>query len=201
MPRRWLRLAVLLTAVFGAAVGLVRARPYDDPLLRAFLTPPEGCTAPCFLGVQPGVTSLDEAVTILEANRWIADVEPSARFYDLHWSGAQPDFIDADSLNYFMGDSRVVGQIRLRTRLRLGDVYSLLGVPDAGYWLMSGSGSGVFHARIYSQLGVEVSGYIPCPNRRRDLWFMPVEVRVHKPSAQLMENLDFQLLKQLRGIC
>jgi hypothetical protein len=64
MPGNWLRLAALLTLIFGTAIGLVRARPYDDPEMRGFLTPPQGCAAPCFLGVQPGVTSVDDAITI-----------------------------------------------------------------------------------------------------------------------------------------
>lgn len=201
MPGKWLRLAALLTVAFGTMIGLVRARPADDPDLRTFLIPPDNCRPPCFLGVQPGITTVDDAMAILEASAWIADVEPSASFYDLHWSGSQPDFIDAGSLNYFMAETQVVGQIRLRTRLRLGDVYGLLGKPDASYWLLSGSGSGVFHALIYTRLGVEVSGYAPCPTHRQDLWRMPVEVRLHNPAALLVDDLGMNLFEQLGDIC
>jgi hypothetical protein len=195
MPDKWLRLAALLTLTVGVAIGLVRARPYDDPALYTFLTPPHDCAAPCFLGVQPGITPLEEAVTILEANDWIAEVEAGGRFHDLLWSGTQPDFIDDDALNYFMIRAGVVDSIRLRTRLRLGDVVGLLGRPDDSFSWLTGSGSGVFYAMIYTQLGVEVSGFAPCPALRRDMWQMPVEIRLQRQNILLAyEGAGLQLL-------
>ncbi|MBZ0302494.1 MAG: hypothetical protein K8J31_22300, partial [Anaerolineae bacterium] len=68
-------------------------------------------------------------------------------------------------------------------------------------WLLSGSGSGVFHALIYTRLGVEVSGFAPCPTTREAFWFMPVEVRLHRLSALLAENLGMSLMEQLKEIC
>jgi hypothetical protein len=195
MPGNWLRLAALLTLIFGAAIGLVRARPYDDPEMRAFLTPPQGCAAPCFMGVQPGTTTMDEAVAILEASGWIDKVETGGRFYDLLWSGEQPDFIDDESLNYLMIRAGVVDLIRLRTRLRLGDVVALLGRPDDSFSWLTGSGSGVFYAMIYTRLGVEVSGFAPCPALRREMWQMPVEIRLQNQNILLAyEGAGLQLI-------
>lgn len=76
MLRVWLRLIGFLTAVWALPILILRAQPYKAGDLRAFLTPPAGCPAPCFLGVQPGITRLDEAQIILEAHPWIARVEP-----------------------------------------------------------------------------------------------------------------------------
>jgi hypothetical protein len=195
MPGKWLRLAALLTLAFGAAIGLVRAQPYDASEIRAFLTPPQDCAAPCFLGVQPGRTTLDEAVALLEASGWIAEVERGGRFHDFLWNGQQPDFIDDRALNYFMIRAGVVDQIRLRTRLRLGDVVGLLGRPDDSFSWLTGSGSGVFYAMIYTRLGVEVSGFAPCPALRRNMWQMPVEIRLQGQNILLAyEGAGLQVL-------
>jgi hypothetical protein len=195
MPGNWIRLAALLTLLFGAVIGLVRAQPYDDPVIRAFLTPPQGCDAPCFIGVQPGITPLNEAIAILESSGWIAEVEDSGRFHDLLWNGQQPEFIDDDALNYLMIRAGVVDSIRLRTRLRLGDVVALLGRPDDSFSWLTGSGSGVFYAMIYTQLGVEVSGFAPCPALRRQMWQMPVEIRLQEQNILLAyEGAGLQLI-------
>lgn len=42
----------------------------------AVLFAPTSCSMPCFLGIQPGVTSVDEAIHILMADSWIEHVEP-----------------------------------------------------------------------------------------------------------------------------
>jgi hypothetical protein len=197
MPGNWLRLAALLTVTFSAAIGLVRARPYNDPAMHTFLIPPHDCDSPCFLGVQPGVTTMDEAVVLLEASGWIAEVEAGGRFHDLLWSGDQPDFIDDESPNYFMIRAGVVDSIRLRTRLRLGDVVALLGRPDDSFSWLTGSGSGVFYAMIYTQLGVEVSGFAPCPALRREMWQMPVEIRLQNQNILLAyEGAGLQLINR-----
>ncbi len=59
-------MALLLSGLFLLPVLLIRAQPYDDGGLRAFLTPPEDCPAPCFMGIRPGVTTTEEALEILK---------------------------------------------------------------------------------------------------------------------------------------
>jgi hypothetical protein len=66
--------AILLTLLFAACIGIIRAQPYDNSDLSAFLTPPEGCPMPCFMGIRPGVTTVEEAIAILEAHEWIDTV-------------------------------------------------------------------------------------------------------------------------------
>ncbi len=65
------RAALLLSVVFLLPVLLIRAQPYDDSDLRAFLTPPEDCPAPCFMDIRPGMTTAEEAVSILDAHPWV----------------------------------------------------------------------------------------------------------------------------------
>lgn len=73
-----MRQAVLFVVVLIVPVLLIRAQPYDDRPLRALLTPASGCAPPCFMGLQPGRTTIWEALEVL---RW-------------EWSGAQPALID-----------------------------------------------------------------------------------------------------------
>jgi hypothetical protein len=48
MTYLYLKLTFPLLLVFTAAILLIHLQPYDDSDLRAFLTPPDGCPAPCF---------------------------------------------------------------------------------------------------------------------------------------------------------
>lgn len=49
---------------------MIRALTDSDRDLRALLLP-EGCPAPCFLGIRPGVTRLEQARDILNQQDWI----------------------------------------------------------------------------------------------------------------------------------
>lgn len=71
--RQVMRLAVLLVLLCIAPVALIRAQPYDDGGLRAGLAPTADCPAPCFMGVRPGVTTLQEFVTIMARHGWVGE--------------------------------------------------------------------------------------------------------------------------------
>ncbi|MBC7812724.1 MAG: hypothetical protein H7175_16335, partial [Burkholderiales bacterium] len=82
MQKFALLLIVVLATVMAAWVGLLRARPYAEAStvqaeLRAFLDCDLAVEAsdevlPCFLGLRPCETSLDDALTILSHHAWIA---------------------------------------------------------------------------------------------------------------------------------
>src|SRR4051812_45844003 len=74
MPRFYLRIMLILIIVFTGALLLIHAQPYDDHELRELLLP-EGCPAPCFMGIRPGVTTADEAIKILESSEWAASID------------------------------------------------------------------------------------------------------------------------------
>ena len=57
MTRLALKIAILLIGVSSALTGLIRAQPYDSGALAAFFAPPEGCPAPCWQGIRPGLTT------------------------------------------------------------------------------------------------------------------------------------------------
>ena len=74
MLRFYLRLALLPIILLTAVLLVIRSQPYDDYELRQLLLP-TNCPAPCFMGIQPGVTTIDEAVKILEASGWVKRIE------------------------------------------------------------------------------------------------------------------------------
>src|SRR5215468_1742980 len=74
MLRFYTRLMVILLVLFATVPILAHAQPYDDHDLRKLLLP-EGCPAPCFMGIRPGVTTTDEAVKLLEKSGWAEHIE------------------------------------------------------------------------------------------------------------------------------
>jgi hypothetical protein len=91
----------MLITLFSLMVALPRTRPYDDSALRAFLMLPN-CPLPCFMGIRPGVTTVDEAITILQNHDWVKNVLLEEGSFDpvyvtWEWSGVQPAFINDQS--------------------------------------------------------------------------------------------------------
>jgi hypothetical protein len=78
---------------------LIRAQPNDDHDLHTLLVP-DGCPMPCFMGIRPGVTTVTDAVTLLEASGWVnqADIHINSRFnivrLEWYWNGLQPEIFD-----------------------------------------------------------------------------------------------------------
>jgi len=88
MTHSLLKLALPLIVLFTIPLLLIRAQPYDDANLRAFLTPPDGCPAPCFMGIQPGVTTVRAGGDRLKTNPSIASIQAvSFQLYDVQFAG------------------------------------------------------------------------------------------------------------------
>src|SRR3954452_886073 len=94
MLRFYLRLVSLPILLFTAVLLLIHAQPYDDHELRQLLLP-DGCPAPCFMGIRPGVTTIEEAGRILEASEWAKDVQNGPFDLIWRWSNRKPDWIGA----------------------------------------------------------------------------------------------------------
>jgi hypothetical protein len=140
-----LRPILLLTLLIALPIALIRAQLYDDSDLRAFLTPPD-CPAPCFMGIRPGVTTTEEAIAILEAHEWVAevdDVDPDL-FRDPDgdgaylmptigwmWSQTRPEWIDGESKGVvWIGEDGLVLRLEILTSVPMGDILLALGNPD-----------------------------------------------------------------------
>src|SRR5690349_20269941 len=99
MTHLYLRLTLFPIALITVALLLIHAQPYDDHDLREILLP-EGCPAPCFMGIRPGVTTADEAAAILKSSKWIGKLVDaggySLELRDLSWdwSDRKPTWIE-----------------------------------------------------------------------------------------------------------
>jgi hypothetical protein len=133
--------ALILSVLFTACMAAVRARPYDDEALRNFVQAMEGCDQPCFLGIQAGVTSGMEAISILKQHEWIdpdSVVQSEDEIYQFmwvswQWSGRQPDFLTGQAYLTFsnLTDGRIA-TLRMHTGFSLGNLWLSLGPPQIG---------------------------------------------------------------------
>ena len=129
LPHFYRRFALLPFAVFTISVLLIHAQPYEDHQLRQLLL--EGCPAPCFMGIRPGVTSQEEAEKVLNESKWVEKITfVSSTYISWTWSGQQPDWINQafdGSLSLY--NDRVI-DVQFGTLLRFGNI--LLGMGANG---------------------------------------------------------------------
>src|SRR5436305_9620486 len=89
------KLMLIVPLLFAGALLTVHGqRAHDD--VRQFLAPTPACAMPCWQGIQPGVTTIDQANALLSANPWIDTVQvvdqPPATYLYWKWSARKPEF-------------------------------------------------------------------------------------------------------------
>ncbi len=137
MSRFYLRLILIPILFFTAMLLLIPALPYDDHVLRELLLP-EGCPAPCFMGIRPGITTMDEAVAILEANSWVEQIEKepvgSIDTVKWTWNNRIPKQIIPMGYGQIWAaqnsERLLVDAVTITSFLQLGEVYAVFGRPD-----------------------------------------------------------------------
>jgi hypothetical protein len=151
----YLRLAILPVLILTAAVLLIHAQPYDDRELRHVLLP-EGCPAPCFLGIRPGVTTSEEAITLLKKSGWAEDIESVlyGSQLKLKWNARSPSWLANDGA--YGGPAiwiqhGIVSEFRIDTNLTLGTIQLILGTsPLQKVYLEHRKGyKYMFYATVY----------------------------------------------------
>jgi hypothetical protein len=137
--RLLLGLAFPLVIVGSAMLLLIGARRYDGSTVAAFFA--ESCEAmPCWQGIRPGTTTINQALAILSSHPWIADISEVNTSSNLNTSGtvliywrwsARYPFIDGVRTSHQPGilvtDQGLVRQIYLTTSIPLGDLWLALG--------------------------------------------------------------------------
>jgi hypothetical protein len=133
MLRLLLRLSLPLTLLFTAALSIICAQPYDNHELRAVLLP-EGCPAPCFMGIRPGTMDINEAVQMLKQHKWVEQVQVSAHAVVWLWNGSQPEFLYNTPLGgsgrfggVILLSGKTVRSVTLSSQFLPGDLYLSLG--------------------------------------------------------------------------
>lgn len=155
ISRFYLILILISIAFFTALLLIIPRLPYDDHGLRQLLFP-EGCPAPCLMGIRPGVMTMDEAVAILQANPWVGQVEKeTSGFSDTIqwiWNNRIPKSIIPTSEGQLIptqnSEKPLVDTVMIVNFLQLGEVYAALGQPDTETMNLAGYSIGEKYAYI-----------------------------------------------------
>src|SRR6266496_2920735 len=143
MPRIYLRLAFIPLVIIGIALLITRSQPSsqtNDTLSPIALLLPVNCPAPCILGIRPGVTTIEEAITRLRKNMWVKQVvaspdatQPNQVFW--LWSEQAPHYLQkGQSFAGMDGEilpkaDQKVSWISFYSSLTMGDIPNILGDP------------------------------------------------------------------------
>ncbi|MBI5667630.1 MAG: hypothetical protein HZC41_06445 [Chloroflexi bacterium] len=188
MTRLLLIPSLALTLLFAAAIGAIRARPYDDSGLRAFLSPPDNCSPPCFMGIRLGRMTTSQAVEWLDQHPWVDHVILSERFgatqrgyIGWEWNGQQPAWMSTDRLASLWVRGHVVQFVRVQTRIAFGDLWLLLHNPPLGAFRVEGDFVGthpvIVSQAVYPDASLLAQITVPCPLRPADFWNEPVVIQ------------------------
>jgi hypothetical protein len=179
--KQWLKLAFLLTIVFALPIFVIRGQHYDDRAARVLMT--EDCSNPCFMGIHPGATTMQAAVSILASHTWVANRAedfPSrvrdAIYYgaavprinlEWRWSATLPEWIDGTQRGRLTLEDREVKDITVDTHLSLGEIILAFGDPDETQFAASNAviGGGFEYVAWYASEGMFISAEGACPIR------------------------------------
>jgi hypothetical protein len=170
-----LRWILILSGLLALPVLLIRAQPYDSGELRAFLTPPQGCPAPCFMGIRPRITSVEYAIRLLQEHEWVQSLNNAhVDTFRTHrypaqvawqWSGRQSSLIDPDGIRELRVFSGTIVSVDLDTRIAVGDLKLGLGQPDTENFVqrMVASRCSFAYTAWYQQFDLTIISTGTCP--------------------------------------
>ncbi len=173
----YLRLALLPLIAFATALLVIRVQPYDNDELREALLA-ENCPAPCFMGIQPGVTTAEEAVAILEASAWVADYEydPTLPLIRMTWSDQSPAWLNNEGSyngSVMWVTEGVIDAFMLDTTLTLSDFLLAVGPPEGQRITLNylEGGSYLFYTAFYARLGLSTTVQGDCNEGRKTITY------------------------------
>lgn len=202
------RTALLLTVGMALLLLLIRLLPGDQSRfeeLRALITPPEGCPMPCWAGIQPDVTPLLDALTLLAAHPWVGRISNQAHpVYLGHglvvtgtvtwdWNGTQPGILTDTRFNVLSVQSGIVTDIQIDSHALLGDLWLLLGQPDASVISGDAQDPNVRELAVqYPEKGSIFAAVLHCPLDTVSFWQaqLAVEYNVRLRDARWWQPLD-----------
>lgn len=200
----WLRFTPLLLIACLTSVALTCAQPSDDEDLRAFFSASDDCrldqSPPCWAGIRPGVTTLDQARTLLAAHPWVGAItennEPLAQYLYWEWNGRQPAYLNPadDKIPTFMwAQDDIIEFVTIPTQIPFGDLVLLYGEPEQGVLNVSRLGRQVLmsvrpNARLIAayqsgQLLFDIT--LRCPAPPINVWRAPVILGLYSSPSLL----------------
>jgi hypothetical protein len=188
------RIAALLSGLWLLTLLLIRAQPYDDGGLRAFLGSSAECPAPCVMGIRPGVTSEAELVAILNQHPWVAQGSQETRasrpgnVVAWQWNTAAPAWIDQPGSSLATLPDSAVGALVIETRIAWGEFVLALGRPQ---WYRKNAisialpplrGEDYQYEGWYADWGFSILIKGGCWNNSKDDW----QIRVYEQPVRLL---------------
>jgi hypothetical protein len=201
MLSRFVMLAALLITTFALIMGAIRVQPYDDHGLREFFLPPEGCPAPCFMGIRPGVTTVEETIEILNSNSntSISEINITRdgsnsplQYGTIYWRWITPPvWADTSSINFVGVQSNVVSVFSIKTNVTLGSFALDAGQP--GFERIVGNVEtppfpSVEYWGWYDIVGWRIVAIGVCPTS--SWWHVPVYFAVVEVPSELFNQAD-----------
>lgn len=182
------KLVSTIVGLFLLFVGLIGATrlPADDDSLARTVYQPTDCPLPCFMGIRPGVTRVDHALDLLRTHDWIDHYSIYAgnltSFYELHWSGAQPDYIDTDAATQMvhLAPQNSVDALSIPTHVPLGALVLLVGQPALVETLPVGAPETVTLMVYFADQPFFVRATAQCPLNRRHFWHAPTTLHMNQ---------------------
>lgn len=199
LPKFCLRVTLFVLLVFSVTLLVVRGQPFDEHQNRQpFIQ--DGCTASCFVGIQPGVTSVEDAVGLLERSGWTKAVDNRtinnvSGFISWDWSDQKPAWINGSIQGKIWATQKRVVTIIVYGAFQLGNTRLSLGSPDQEVIDRSADRNGQFslYSASYALVGLIVQSWQPCnvlePLRRPVIltYTMSADPNVYLPHDSLTD--------------
>jgi hypothetical protein len=168
IPQLYVRAIFIIEVMFAVGLFLIHAQPYDEhERYQRFI--PDGCTSACFVGIQPGVTTVDEALKLLQASRWISQIDNRtvnnvSGYISWQWSDQKPDWISGTTEGEIWATQKRVVQVMIYGDLLLGDTQLALGLPDQEVIDTTEDRRRVYslYTAAYAQAGLMIQSWQPC---------------------------------------
>ncbi len=175
-----LKSALILTTLFTLFITLIRAQPYENGELRAFLIPSDDCISPCWQGIRPGETDVFGVMELLKVNKWISTVffENYSTFSNgyirWNWSSLRPSVVSGDGSNNLWFDDNITQNFYVETQIHFGDVWLLLGKPD--WFNIHRSYNRIRVDGVYQDQVLIVTFEIPCYQSVSRFWLAKTDI-------------------------
>jgi len=192
-----------LLTLFALLVGLIRAQPQDTTAWRTFLLPPEDCPMPCWQGIRPSMTTVEETITVLQAHPWTRQIITSyynaaTRQGSLVWAfnAPHPDGQIAPYQAEFRVIHDVVSNITVTTDIPASAIWFLFGVPSMERWAILSqralNSRRIDHFAHYINLGFSIYVPMTCPVRLANAWMGQTVIQYGPPINRQSVNTFVQ---------
>lgn len=190
-------LPVWLISVFS--ILAICFTPYNDSAVRAFLEPSAECSMPCWEGIRPGVTTIEEITQMLEENGWSRDsqfnygMQFDTGLLTWRWRNPPSPLIESRRIGIAWIQNNVVQWMELPTRLTFGDIWLFFDHPLRGaIQPASVIPRRINHYASYDEQDqLQVRSTIFCPVHPKDFWQAHVDVLIG--SLPVIALKDYRL--------